>query len=852
VELTIPDFSLVVLVGASGSGKSTFAARHFLPTEIISSDHCRGLVSDDETDQSATPDAFELVTMIAAKRLARRRLTVIDATSVRPEDRKKLIDLARRYHALPSAIVFDLPDDLCLARNAARTDRRIPGKVIHDQAQRLRRSLRGLDREGFRAVHVLRSEEQVALATLAREPLYCDRRGERGPFDIIGDVHGCSAELEILLDQLGYRVADQDGSPTRRHPEGRRVVFVGDLVDRGPDSPGVLRLVMDMVGAGSALAVPGNHDMKLVRKLMGKDVKIAHGLAETLEQLAALPDGSREPFMAEAKSFLDGLISHLWLDGGNLVVAHAGLKEDMHGRGSGAVRAFAMFGETTGEIDEFGLPVRLNWAAEYRGKAAVVYGHTPTPTAEWINNTICVDTGCVFGGKLTALRYPERELVEVPAARVYMEPVRPLIIEAGPSGQQAADAMLDLEDVLGKRTIGTSLIGGVRIEPANAAAALEVMSRFAVDPRWLVYLPPTMSPPETSARPGLLEHPDEVFAYYSRAGIDQVVVEEKHMGSRAVFIVARDAEAARVRFGVEDGKAGVVYTRTGRSFFADAALEAALIDRIGTALSATGLWQRLETDWVCLDAELLPWSAKAQALIDAQYRPVGEAGMAGTAAAAALALQAAARGIDTQALADKLGVRADNATAYDAAWRRYVRPVAGIDDLRVAPFHLMASEGAVHADKRHDWHMALMAELAAADPALLIATSHRVVALGDLTAVADATAWWESLTAAGGEGMVVKPLDFVARGKKGILQPAMKCRGTEYLRIIYGPDYTMPEHLERLRDRGVGAKRALALREFALGVDGLQRFVAGEPLRRVHECAFGVLALESEPIDPRL
>jgi protein phosphatase len=852
VQLTIPDFSLVVLVGASGSGKSTFAARHFLETEIISSDRCRALVSDDETDQSATPDAFDLVATIAAKRLARRRLTVIDATSVRPEDRKKLVDLARRYHALPSAIVFDLPEEVCLARNEARTDRRIPGKVIHDQTQRLKRSLRGLDREGFRAVHVLRSEDQVGVATLEREPLYCDCRSERGPFDIIGDVHGCRVELEALLDRLGYRVGEANGLTAWRHPEGRRAIFVGDLVDRGPDSPGVLRLVMDMTAAGSALAVPGNHDMKLVRKLMGRDVKIAHGLAETLAQLEALPDTAREPFKNEAKSFLDGLISHLWLDGGNLVVAHAGLKEEMQGRGSGAVRAFAMFGETTGEIDEFGLPVRLNWAAEYRGKALVAYGHTPTPIAEWINNTICLDTGCVFGGKLTALRYPERELVEVPAAEVYMEPVRPLLTATGPSGQQAADAMLDIEDVLGKRTIGTRLIGTVRVEPERAAAALEVMSRFAVDPRWLIYLPPTMSPPETSAKPGLLEHPDEVFAYYARAGVGQVVIEEKHMGSRAVFVLARDAEAARARFGVEDGKAGVIYTRTGRAFFADNALEAALVARLNAALSTTGIWNRLATDWICLDAELMPWSAKAQALIDAQYRPVGEAGIAGTTAAAELARQATARGLDLGALPDKLAVRADNAAAYDASWRRYVRPVAGIDDLRVAPFHLMASEGTVHSDKRHDWHMAQMAELAAADPALLVATLHRIVALDDPSQVADATAWWETLTATGGEGMVVKPLEFVARGKKGILQSAMKCRGPEYLRIIYGPDYTMPEHLDRLRDRGVGSKRALALREFALGLEGLQRFVEREPLRRVHECAFGVLAMESEPIDPRL
>jgi protein phosphatase len=433
-----------------------------------------------------------------------------------------------------------------------------------------------------------------------------------------------------------------------------------------------------------------------------------------------------------------------------------------------------------------------------------------------------------------------------------MEPVRPLGIAPGPSGQQAADVMLDIEDVQGKRTLMTRLTGSVRVEPENAAAALEIMSRFAIDPRWMVYLPPTMSPPETSNLPGLLEHPAEAFGYFSRAGVAKVVVEEKHMGSRAVMVLARDADTAKARFGVEDGKAGVIYTRTGRPFFSDDALERGLIERVGKAVDATGLWDRLETDWLCLDAELMPWSAKAQALIDSQYRPVGEAGIAGTAAAAAMLAQAIARGIDVADLAARLGTRHGNAVAYDASWRRYVRPVAGLADLRLAPFHLMASEGAVHADKPHDWHMALMAELAAADPGLLIATPYRVVELADDAQVEAATAWWQDLTGAGGEGMVVKPYDFATRGKRGLLQPAIKCRGPEYLRIIYGPDYTMPEHLERLRARGLSTKRGLALREFALGIEALERFVRREPLRSVHECVFAVLALESEPVDPRL
>jgi protein phosphatase len=851
VELRIPDFALVLLVGATGSGKSTFAAGRFRPTEIVSSDRCRGLVADDETDQGATGDAFAILHAIAELRLKRRLLTVVDATNIRPEDRKGLVALARRYHALPVAIVLDLPESVCLARNAARTDRAIPARVVREQHQRLRRSLGSLKREGFRTVHVLEREAEVAAARIVREPLWCDRRGEHGPFDIIGDVHGCLAELEELLDRLGYVETERDRVLVRAHPEGRRAIFVGDLVDRGPDSPGVLRLVMDMAAAGSALAVPGNHDLKLVRKLSGRDVKVAHGLVETLAQLDAMPEAERRPFEDEVRRFLDGLVSHLWLDDGRLVVAHAGLKEEMQGRGSGAVRAFATFGETTGETDEFGLPVRLDWAAEYRGRAMVVYGHTPTPIAEWVNNTICIDTGCVFGGKLTALRYPERTLVEVQAARTYAEPVRPLAARGGPSAQQGADAILDIEDVTGKRSVMTSVAGAVRVEPEQAAAALEAMARFAIDPRWLVTLPPTMSPPETSARPDLLEHPDEAFASYAKAGVEQVMVEEKHMGSRAIIVLARDAAAARERFGVEDDRAGRVYTRSARAFFADEAIEAALVARLGTAMETAGLWDRLDTRWVCLDAELMPWSAKAQALIDGQYRPVGEAALAATVEAHRLAAAAIARGVPVQDLAERLARRAGNAAAYDAAWRRYA-PASGPELLRLAPFHILASEGEVHSDKRHDWHMATLDRLAAADPALLVATAHRAVTLADPLQVAAAVRWWEELTAAGAEGVVVKPMGFVARGRKGLVQPAIKVRGRDYLRIVYGPDYTMPEHLTRLRERGLGRKRGLALREFALGLEALARFVAREPLRRVHECVFAILALESEAVDPRL
>lgn len=847
MKIEIPEFALVLLVGASGSGKSSFAAKHFLPTEILSSDRMRGWVADDETDQGATKDAFEVLHYLAEKRLKGRRFTVIDATNVQPEARKGLIALARKWHALAVAIVFDLPEALAVARNLDRPDRQFGAGPVRRQMQNLKRSVGGMNREGIRYVHRLRSVEEVDAIEIVRTPLWNDRRQDSGPFDIIGDVHGCADELETLLRTLGYAVAWSGKEVAIVPPDGRRAIFVGDLVDRGPRSPDVLRIARHMVEAGTALAVIGNHDDKLKRHLSGRNVKVSHGLAETIEQLASEP----QDFAAGMRDWLDGLISHYVLDGGNLVVAHAGLKEEMQGRASGAVRSFCMYGETTGEIDEFGLPVRWDWAASYKGRAKVVYGHTPVVEAGWVNGTICVDTGCVFGGKLTALRYPELELVSVPAARTYYEPTRPLQGPPADTGESGSH-QLDLADVLGKQVIETRLYGMVTVREENAAAALEVMSRYAVDPRWLIHLPPTMSPAETSASDGWLERPEEAFAYYGSKGVRTLVAEEKHMGSRGLILLARTQEIAGRRFGVHDGARGVIVTRTGRRFFHDPALEAAALHRIDSAMEAAGLWDELASDWVLWDSEILPWSMKAGALVRGQYAAVGSAAITGQSALLEALTQAKARGIAVATLTEATEARLADAISYRAAYNRYVAPFAGIEDLRIAPFHLLASEGAVHADKDHLWHMASAHRLAAADPTLVIATSYHRIDLDDSRQVADAIGWWENMTEKGGEGMVVKPLDFVARGGRGLLQPAIKCRGREYLRIIYGPHYDSPEILQRLRKRGLGHKRSMALREFALGLEALKRFVEHAPLTRVHQCVFGVLAMESEPVDPRL
>ena len=1164
--IQIPDFAVVVLVGTSGSGKSTFARTHFKPTEILSSDAFRGLVSDDENEQAATTDAFDALHYVAKIRLRNRKLVVIDATNVQEDARKPLLHLAKSQDCLAVAIVLNVPEWVCAERNALRPDRQFGTHVIRNQSRNLRQSLQNLKREGFRYVFAL-GEAQIANAVIERTPLWTDRRAEPGPFDIIGDVHGCYDELTELLTLLNYAPDTENGTENGvwRHPLGRRVAFVGDLVDRGPKVVETVRLVQRMMAAGTALCVPGNHDMKLMRALSGKNVTVSHGLADSLAQIEALPEGERETFKTEYIAWADSLVSHLWLDGGALCVAHAGMKEAYIGRASGRVRDFALFGETTGETDEFGLPVRSAWASDYRGKTSVVYGHTPVPAAQWLNNTLNLDTGCVFGGALTALLWPEKEIVSVAAKQTYAEPIRPFLpakapaalereatettlltlaarhIEARKVGAEAVrnkhrlqsdadkyagiagelerkaqaaeeagnaelaakfrkekanyertvaeiepllvdatnkanlvlraildaenqlrllaehanvtlpdfdaaldsevaktdapaldpeidaiiddslremkedqiknrelavevitaknnlqaevdrndrmelkllekiqeaatkddkreiaalleekkrlnliqdkmridlekaiadteaikaamrdeeerlrirasealsmkarlrhaemqkrtitaidsfdlmklelareleklqarladreaseaarqafapqpasaqwehDELLRAEDVLGKRLVETRLMGNVTIPAANSAAALEAVSRFAVEPRWLIYLPPTMSPCETAPEgEPLLERPEEAFAYFRSQGVERVICQRKHMGSRAVIVICRDEEAARVRFGQKTGSGiiGQIYTRTGRHFFDEPEWNSGLLAEMARAMTTANFWEEFATDWACFDCELMPWNAKAQGLLREQYAPVGAAQLALTAAIAATEA-GRARGLDLGALPEILTQRKDDVSRYADAYARYCWNVRGVEDIRIAPFHLLATEGRTHTDRPHDWHIETLSALAAQSENLL-ATESRIVETRDADSQAEGIAWWRELTDAGGEGMVVKPLEWIVRGPKGLVQPALKARGREYLRIIYGPEYTEPENLARLRLRGLGGKRSLALREFALGIEGLERFARKEPLRRVHECAFGVLALESEPVDPRL
>lgn len=866
MEVEIPELALVLLVGPSGSGKSTFAHKHFQRHEVISFDECRGLVSNDPSDQSSSSDALKLLHFLADIRLRRGLLTVIDATNVSIEDRKGLIAIAKSHDCYSIAIVFDLPEKVCVERNLLRPERSNEPQIIHQQKQSLKRSLGRMLMEGFRACFELTNQEQIDSVVLVKTPLNCDRKSEMGPFDIIGDLHGCCDELELLLDQLGYRsvaCSKPLGSElyldrVHMHPDGRRAIFVGDYVDRGPRSVDTLRVVATMAHHGHAFCLPGNHDVKLLRKINGKDVQLKHGLAETMADFDRLPKDARAHFENELRNFIDGLVSHLIFDNGNLVVAHAGLKLQYHGRTSGRVREFCLYGDTTGEVDQYGMPVRLNWAADYRGNAHVIYGHTPVASPEWLNHTANVDTGCVFGGKLTALRYPEKQFVSVPAKKTYCEPSRPFLKNPSKlSAQQQVDLLSDIEETSGKWNVSTNLISNITIQQKNGFAALQALHGSDVDPRWLIYLPPTMSPCETSSESGLLEHPQEVFSYFRSQGVQQVVCQEKHMGSRAVIILCKDHTVAKERFGIEQSSNGVIYSRTGRTFFSDLTLEQTILDQLKLSCEQAGFWDRLQTDWLCLDSEIMPWSAKAVELYKSQNTADGITGNPNLKPVLKPPLQPQSLPSSgdqprLSTLMDPFADTRESMERFIAAYRQNCKESDTLQDWRIAPFHLLATEGKLHSDKSHQWHLKQIESLHQANQSLICKTDHLIVNVADKASVEKGIQWWLEKTSAGSEGMVVKPLEWILRSSTGLVQPAIKCRSKEYLRIIYGPDYDTPENIAILRKRELGRKRSLAIKEFALGLEALERFVRHEPLQKVLECIFSVLALENEPVDPRL
>ena len=391
------------------------------------------------------------------------------------------------------------------------------------------------------------------------------------------------------------------------------------------------------------------------------------------------------------------------------------------------------------------------------------------------------------------------------------------------------------------REIETRTSKRIRLSEEQWASTLEAFSLRTVDPKWLIYLPSGIASLQRDREDGLLEHPQDAFAYYRDERVFRVVVETKHMGSRAIVVICRDEQVARERFG--KAELGTIYTRNGRPFFDD---PSEVLGGIHDGLTRARFWERFQTGWACLDGEILPWSVKAQRLISEDHRDALEASQAILREIERLQNDIGAD------FGETLEVRRESLERYSRLLEKYEGEASS--PIAFAPFHLVAVEGRTFFDKNHHWHMQTLNALVRRAGKPFLGTRYETLDVRDEKRVDAVLAWWDELSASGEEGLVIKPLHFVCRGRRGQAQPAIKCRGKEHLRLVYGPDYDAPENRLRLLDRPALARRRQKhrriLRQFALSIEGVERFVRKEELSRIEECVRGVLSLETREVFP--
>ncbi|WP_339312488.1 polynucleotide kinase-phosphatase [Paenibacillus sp. FSL k6-2145] len=863
-EIHLPNAGIVVLVGPSNSGKSTLLDRLVAEsvirrTEAVSSDQFRMLVGDDEyvdwkhrprseadviyaEYQQVSAKAFEAMEAMLATRCRLNKLTWVDATHLYPEDRERLIQVARKAHVPVIAVVLDIPEKELLERDAQREYPRGRQRV-KQQVQQFKRTLRSIREDGFDASYVLKRPDEITFVRTSN-PLVTDMGTG---IDIIGDIHGCYDEMMELIVRLGY--VDKDGSGLYRHPEGRKLVSVGDVTSRGPESLQCLLFWQRHCTAELAYMIDSNHGWKIARYLDGRDVTLSHGDERVeMELLQFEQEHGQETakrVRAELRTFLLDAPSHLVFSRNGVrqvVVAHAGIRDHFIGKQSKRIQDYCRYGDVEG-TDEQGRPVRKDWYVDHNSGECIVWGHDPRPYPTIVNDTVNIDQGVVFGGMLTAWRMPEREAVSVPAKQDYAgDPDSPL-----KRWEQRRFAPPNIRKFKEGFTVQTASKLDVSVHGEVAKTAIDTFSHYTVPLEELLYIPPTMSPPPgVCSVEGYLEHPQDAFQYYRLQGVTRMVAEKKHMGSRAILLLFRDEQAAVQRVGRP--MLGNIVTRTGRSFF-DPSIEQAVLSRLHADLTADGYFDRHQTEFVLLDAEIVPWNLKARELIASQYAHVAEASLMdrSTVLDKLREAQAAGRKVDEwlQETAGKLA----NAETFRDVFQKYCWDVDDIGDIRIAPFHTLAHSTGAFWEQTHEWHMEQNREFAWMST-LMMETEYRMIA--SEADEADVIRWWDEITAEGHEGIVIKPETFRAWNNNKMIQPAIKVRGRAYLHIIYGMDYLAPENLSRLRKRKTSKKERHALMESALGMEGIERFIRREPVERIHECVLATLSMESERVDPRL
>lgn len=864
MDIVLPYAGIVLLVGPSNSGKSTLLKqliekKQILPSEVVSSDEFRMLVSDidfldwkqrpkDEADclydqfQAISTEAFSIMDELIEKRCKLNRITFIDATHLYAEDRKRYIAIARKHHVPIVSIVMDIEQHILLERDKRRGNPR-GNRRIKQQYQVFRREKRFIKKEGYFATYNISDSVEVEIHKKNINPL--ELIIENG-FDIIGDIHGCYDELIHLLQKLGYEKNSQN---LYVHPEGRKLISIGDIMSRGPKSLQTMEFFLQHVNAGLAYMIDSNHGWKIARWLDGRNVTLTHGDELVEEEFREYEEkfgaNKLQALKQEVKQLLLNAPSHYVLIKNGvptLVCTHAGIKDEFIGKQSYEISDYCRYGAHDGLNDE-GKPIRKDWTVNHRNNMLIVWGHDPKPKPLIVNNTINIDQGAVFGGELTAFRYPEKEFVSVKANRDYSDGKTNPFIEL----EKKRLSPPNIGKFLHGYSVLTEHLGEVRIPKEYVIPSIDKVSHVTVPIEELVYIPPTMSPsPTPSSLDNYLEHPREVIDYFRNMGIGRMVAEKKHMGSRGILYLFKDKKAGLHYVGRET--LGVIYSRSGRRFF-DEVMEEQILERINKALIANNYFSKHNTEFLLLDAEIMPWNLKAKELIRNQYAHVAENAILDRRILYDKLKNTINSNKELQFWLNEVEEQLNNAHVFKKVFQQYCWDINEIDNIQIAPFHVLAHSNETFFEMSHTWHMEMNQKFSEMDP-IFVATEYKVIS--DVKSEEEVIRWWEVMTNEGHEGIVIKPDSFIPRSKGRLVQPAIKVRGRKYLHIIYGMDYLNPTNLKRLKQRNVGKKQKLALREFSLGLEGIQRLVNGESIERVHECVLATLAMESDPVDPRL
>lgn len=863
-KMLLPQTGIVLMMGPSSSGKTTLLERLIaegvlLDSEVISSDQFRTLLSDavfldwkgypkDEADilqdeyQHISKEAFEAMDYMVEKRCQLNKLTIVDATHLQAQDRLKYIQIARNNNVPISIIAIEASEDKLLKWDEKREHPR-GKKRIRQQLQMFKRQVRFLKKEGYSAQYVWKAEE---LDNISFERKTNRMKLEVGNgLDIIGDIHGCYDEFIELLTTIGY---EQNAEGYYIHPEGRKIVSVGDVMSRGPKSLNVLEFFSRHIDADLAYMIDSNHGWKIARWLDGRKVNMLHGDEKLVEEFAHFEEVYGIEKTQEQKAIFKQMLlrapSHYVLQKNGVqaaVVAHAGIKDEYVGKHSSAISDFCRYGDVQG-FDKNGKPIRKDWYYGHQSKQLIIWGHDPKPMPIFVQNTVNIDQGVVFGGNLTAFHYPERKFTSVAAKRDYA------LVEDNPL-KKWEEKRLSPPNLLGLidgYTVLAEQFGELKIPSKMVKAAIDDVSHFTLPLEELIYIPPTMSPtPKASSLPNYLEHPQQAFEYYRSQQVNKMVAQKKHMGSRGVLLLFQNNMLAKKYIGRKTE--GVIYTRTGRPFF-NKELGMTVLQKLQQDLQP--YFAAHQTEFVLLDAEILPWNLKAKDLIQKQYAHVSEMALLDRTKRQTMLLTAQKNGAKIDQWIAETEEQLKHTQTFHTSFQQYIWDTNGMNGIQIAPFHILAHSGKTFFDETHLWHMDRSKELSTYS-SLIVETQYRVVdnELSERAAIA----WWEEMTGEGHEGFVIKPLYFVQRNEKGqMVQPAIKVRGADYLHIIYGMDYLAPENLLRLKQRNTNKKQKKAIREFALGMEGIRRFVNQESLGRIHECVLGTLAMEADPVDPRL